>query len=246
MSTTIAPAQDYLTAHLTPAANRVRVLGNKLLRVMTQLTGEVLAPADAQHLALSAAFEAFLDLGGDVDAPQTFDWSGREDELIKRGLLNLKRETLRGDSEFSDISARLTNRRNAAFVDGYRWSAWEGPMTLTNATSTGKSSTTALPEYSTELTTDRQFTEEKVASFEEDLREVLDAQSFQWLVERHRDEVSQYEQIDRFVAANPEYAGPAGRKRAEAYINKKVSRARQRAAALLADKWSGIAQDVTV
>lgn len=234
-------AADTLEQRLTPTAVRIRTVGFKLIRLMTNLTGNMLTAEDVRHLTLTAAFEAFLELGGDPANPDTFAWDDKSLLLERRGLLWLKRETLGRGSEFGDISSRLTVRKGFAFVEGSRWDAWLY-IQSTVAACRPQSGTN---EYIREVDQERDLRETNFVDFLEDLRDVLDAQVFQWLVERYRDDVSQQVQVDRFVAATPAYQDAGGRKRAEDYINKRVSRARKRAAALLADKWAETAKDVT-
>lgn len=243
-----------LQSYLTPTATRIRTVGFRLIKLMTGLTGQVLSHADVEHLALTAAFEGFLELGGVPEAPESFDWPGHATSLEKRGLLWLKRETLGRQSEFGDVATRLSPRKTGAFVDTYRWSAWKhvtfSPHNQMPGTSHIGSELRSMAcaerlEYLEPTAQDAAIDAPDLSAFLRDLASVLDAQSFQWLVERFRDGVSQTEQIARFIAATPSYQGEGGQKRAEDYINKKVSRARKRAAAVLGDRWAAVAREVT-
>lgn len=237
-----------LEALLAPTALRIRTVGFRLIKLMTSLTGQHLAPEDIQHLALTAAFEGFLELGGNPETPDTFDWDGSTTALEKRGLLWLKRETLGRNSEFGDVATRLSPRKTGAFVEAYRWTAWQyaafeqpGRRSAVTAFSGG----VVRLEYPQPLPQDTAFETPDLSTFLTDLAAVLDTQSFQWLVERFRDGVTQNEQIARLVAETPSYQTEGGWKRAENYVNKKVSRARKRAAAVLGDRWATVAREVS-
>lgn len=242
MSTSaLTPAAGSLEARLVPVAHRIRTVGFRLIKVMTKLTGVMLTPDEVQHLSLTAAFEAYLELGGDPERPTEFDFAGRAQELEKAGLRWLKRETVGRNTEFGDITTRLSSRKMTAFVESYRWSAWA--YATTEARSSEPKAERPL-EYAAPVEQERAMMASQIHAFSDDLKAVLDPQSYQWLIERFRDDVTQTEQIDRFIAANPSYQDATGRLRAENYINQKVSRARRRAAAMLADKWATTAREV--
>lgn len=233
---------DLLTDLLTPTAIRIRTVGFKLVKLMTKLTGNMLTKEDVQHFVLSAAFEAFLDLGGNPDQPNDFDWPGNTLALEKRGLRWLRREVVGRQSEFGEVTARLKNRKNTAFVDCYRWTAW----TYENFNSSRAVTHNSVGfEYTTVSDAERSLQEEEVGSFITDLKGALDEREFRWLIERYIEGVPQSVQIDRVVAENPEYQLPNGRKRAEGFLNVAIWRARERAKAVLGAKWREVAQDVT-
>jgi hypothetical protein len=200
---------------------------------------------DIDHLTFCAAFEAFLELGGNPEAPEAFDWNNQTKDLEKRGLLWLRRETIGRKTEFGEIATRVAPRKNSAFIEGYRWSAWTHQEPQYADHHDTRHGPQAVLEYVQFPEQERNMREEEVSKFEADLRLVVtDAQALQWLLERFRDGISQNDQIERFVAQNPSYQGPGGRLRAEGYISKKISRARQRASTLLASKWKDLAHEV--
>lgn len=238
-------AQQYLVSSLLPIGKRIKAVGFKHIKRMTRLTGHMMTHQDVDHLALSAAFEAFLELGGDPNNPQAFNWNANSKALEKRGLLWLRRETIGRKTEFGDISTRVAARLNSAFVEGYRWSAWTY-QSVNDKNFTGEKHKGYNPlEYVAYTDQETTMIAHDVEKFVDDLKfAVEDEQALTWLLERFRDGVNQNEQIDRLVAQTPKYQGPGGRAKAEAYIHKKISRARQRAAALLAPKWQDLAREV--
>lgn len=232
---------DLLTSLLTPSSIRIRTVGFKLVKLMTKLTGNMLTKDDVQHFVLSAAFEAFLDLGGNPDAPEAFDWAANELTLEKRGLRWLRKEVVGRKSEFGEVTARLKNRKNSAFVDCYRWTAW----TYENFNSSRAiAHNTVGFEYTVPSDADKALQEEEVGMFVDDLKKTLNEREFQWLIERYVEGLPQSVQIDRLVSENPEYQTADGRKRAEGFLNVAIWRARERAKAVLGDKWREIAKDV--
>jgi hypothetical protein len=239
-------AQQFLVSSLAPVGKRIKTVGFKHVKRMTRLTGHMMTHQDIDHLTFSAAFEAFLELGGNPDKPEEFDWNGRTKDLEKRGLLWLRRETIGRKTEFGEIATRVATRLNSAFVEGYRWSAWSYQPSGGESTGTGKGHGRASAlEYVAPIPQETMLIEQELEGFESDLRGVIeDEQALKWVLERFRDGVSQNEQIERFVEVNPKYQGPGGRQRAEAYIHKKISRARQRASILLEEKWHDLAREV--
>lgn len=235
-------AQQFLVSSLAPVGKRIKTVGFKLIKRMTRLTGHMMTHQDIDHLTFSAAFEAFLELGGSPEAPEAFDWDANQKDLEKKGLLWLRRETIGRKTEFGEIATRMSTRLNSAFLEGYRWSAWSYQSSVSGKHDTAKHPTL---DYVAPTPQDTLLLHNEVDAFETDLRGAIqDEQALQWVLERFRDGVSQKEQIESFVTLNPKYQGPGGRTRAEAYIHKKISRARQRAAALLAPKWQELAREV--
>lgn len=237
-----------LETYLAPSATHIRKVGFNLVRLMSGLTHEMLSRNDLTHLSMLAAFHAFIDLGGDPEHPDDFDWSAKRGELETTGLAWLRKDTIGRGSDFSDITKRFASRLSAAFVDTYRWSAWKFLSPGLKPEGQGSSSHSVSKRFALEYLepseAECELQAEEVHSFVDALREVTDPQTFQWLVERHRDGVSQETQVDQFIAEHPEYAGETGRVRARNYIDQRISRARRKAADRLDPSWARLAQDV--
>lgn len=69
-----------------------------------------------------AVFEAFIALGGDVEAPGKFDWSS--DALFTRALAELEQDTRGKGSAYHDAVNRLRPRADRSTVAQYQWTAW--------------------------------------------------------------------------------------------------------------------------
>lgn len=248
---TTAVAVPCLTDFLAPVSERIRQLCAKtLLRTMAKLTGEPLEQSDYRHHADTAAFEAFIDLGGNVDDPAGFDFEGQYDALVARAMKHLRRELVGRESVFGDIHMRQSARQNRAIVDGDSWSAWKYAGVEETEYVDG-----ALLGSANDVTEqDRHLYELELRRMDAILRSKLTANEYRWLIERDRDGVSQDVQIATLVEADrlgqikrhgnsKGYQGPDGRKRAETYINTTVTRARQKAAAILGQEWQGLLQE---
>lgn len=240
---------QYLVAKLDVAAEQIRTVGFKLIKLMSNLTGTMLSQEDVRHYALSAAFDAFIELGGDPNQPNDFAWDDADcaEALVKTGLTCMRRELIGRKTEFGDVATRLTQRKDGAFVDRYQWTAWETTFPVPERRKgRGTIAAMEMSEYMVATEQERRLEEQELFTFEDDLRQALadDEEAFQWLVERHRDGVPQDEQIDRFVAQHPAYQGTGGRRRAENYINQRISRARKKAARRLRRKWEVFALEV--
>lgn len=60
--------------------------------------GEAENSQDFRSLALSCAFLSFVEMGGDIDHPDAFDWETRWPELLNNTTRRLDRELTRGQS----------------------------------------------------------------------------------------------------------------------------------------------------
>jgi hypothetical protein len=75
-----------------------------------------------RHYGAVAAFLAFADMGGSVDAPDTFDWTSKD--LFRRTLSHLQTLTLGSQSDVYDRLMRTRQRLTGSQVKELQWDAW--------------------------------------------------------------------------------------------------------------------------
>lgn len=241
-----APPSDRLVAALEPSMARVRTLGYRFFKIASKLTGDYLTAEDVDHLCRMAVFEAFLQLGGQVDAPEAFDFTAHTVALERLGLRALRHATLGAKSEYGAAGRRLSLRKDGAMVSALRWDAWThlGIVGDEHHVGTDARRVTAAvsEEYVAPNPVEADILAERISTFASALEQVVSPTAFRWLIERYRDGVTIRTQAERLMAERPEYAGDF--QRAANYIDQTISRARRKAAVALGAEWGALAADV--
>lgn len=239
-------AEQFLMQSLSPIAARARQLVINVARVATKLTGASFDEKSYRALSESAAFFAFVDLGGDSAVPEQFPWSERRRELVRAATLRLQRDLRGRHSECGDVMRRLKPRLDRRGIEGDAWTAWKnisdtpvGPTTV-NAPNAAFFGASEAPEQ------EQRLHEKELMGIGEALRAVLTPTEHRVLTERYLEGVTQYEQIDRLIASDVRYQGPGGYARAENYLNVIASRARKKARERLGSEWKAITEGIAV
>jgi hypothetical protein len=170
------------------------------------------------HYGTTAAFMAFVELGGSPDDPDTFDWSSPK--LRTLALKTLQQLTIGSKSDVYDYMRRGRIRRNGADVAELSWSLWQ--------TSTYDSAN--VPDYREQLIGD--------------LSKVLNHNEVTWLVGKYCDRRSTAELAKDLIAKDPRYQTEDGLVRAVRKIDTAIHRAKRKARQSLDPRWQFLAQEV--
>lgn len=128
-------------------------------------------------LSESAAFLAFIEMGGDSDRPEAFPWEEQLGKLVTTATAHVKRDLEEKGSEFHDHEHRTKIRKDAACVEQYQWDCWRG--------------------RSDEERHDHEHLADQLAPLIPELRQKLEARDVEILLWRHVDGLSQAEIADR-------------------------------------------------
>jgi hypothetical protein len=191
---------------------------------------------DVHHLILSALFEAYLELGGDADRPDLFEWEKNRGALVHAGVRWLRRELLGRSSQAYLMHRNLKVRKDAHMLDEYRWNAWDNIADVSHRHSARVSTYLAPPEA------EKVLFDESVEPFAGELARVLSPTAYRLIVERYRDGIPVSEQVKWVQQAFPKYEGDF--KRTSNFIDKTISRARKKAATALKNHWAVVAREV--
>jgi hypothetical protein len=235
-----APAA--LLAYLAPVVERAGQLCFRIMRDAERLTGDEMARAEYRHHVAASAVLAYVDLGGDCDAPDAFDWDAAREALLSRTMAHLRATIVGKASDFRDVQNRCTPRREVALDPAAQWTQWR----------VGGEDRRALRRRSLlggnlrggDAAADEALAEEALADLPAALAGVLSPTEWTWVVERYRDGVPQTAQIAALVARDPRYQGEGGAARAENRINVAVHRAKRKARERLGARWAALAAEV--
>jgi hypothetical protein len=75
-------------------------------------------------LSESASYLAFVELGGNRDTPEKFDWKHLENALVTRGTAHMRRDLQEKGSLSHDVFRRNTLRLDGALNECSQWDAW--------------------------------------------------------------------------------------------------------------------------
>lgn len=75
-------------------------------------------------LSESASFLAFVELGGDVDRPDDFDWAAQADVMVTKATAHVRRDLQEKGSDSHDVHQRNKFRQDGSLNEMSRWDAW--------------------------------------------------------------------------------------------------------------------------
>lgn len=117
-------AETALVAHLTPVARQATKRLQPARRKVSAKTG-VCDRQEYADTALSSAFEAFVQLGGDPEHPDAFPWAEQEPALLDT-TIRLLRDYLRNGTGYADQQLRA-RPRTATPQTRVVWDSWKQP-----------------------------------------------------------------------------------------------------------------------
>lgn len=243
---------DVLAIKCTEATKRVCTLCAPLRYAIQFANGHSrITDAEWQHLGSVASFMAFVQLGGNPDLPEQFDWLS--DKYLRLCANLLQGYTLGRNSDSYDQMRRDRSRRPGALVQELRWTAWTVPSSRTaytdetglfrfgKETRSGKSQNDCYYDFCEQA--DRVEIAEEVAL---ELTRVLRPQEAVWLIRRYRDGETTAALAEELIKKNAKYQTDGGLLRAIRYIDVVVHRAKKKARAKLAPMWRAIAEEVAL
>lgn len=228
---------------------RLTVLGQRARRVAARYfqyarrgTNNMISDAEWHQHGLAAAYLAFVECGGDPDAPDTFNWDNPQ--LLPITLKHLRAAILGQGSDFIDIHQRNQARKTGACNDSLAWDAWRAGV---EQSPKGKHTDSPAPitgEYYAHDAFDQAPREYTAESLMWALAKVLKPQEVFWLIRRYRDNVPQDALAKELCERDQRYQDDTGHARAINYINVTIHRAKKRAQRALGSKWQALALEV--
>lgn len=222
-------------------------LGSFVFRQVNQQLDDPLTADDwAQHGRV-AAFLAFIQMGGDGDRPDDFDWTSKD--FTRRALSVLQQLTLGSQSDVYDRIMRARSRRTVCQVDELAWDTWQH---VSADDFSGHRSFEDVCAKDDNRATDKskRYVQEAVArpilddTLVTELTKNLNPQEAVWLIRRYRDGIPTAVLAEELVKKSPKYQTEDGFTRAVRCIDVAVYRARGKARKILGDHWQRLAQEV--
>jgi hypothetical protein len=223
--------------------------GGFVRRQVNNQSEEPLTSEDwAQHGRV-AAFLAFVQMGGNGDAPDTFDWDS--EELLKRSLSVLQQLTLGSSSDVYDRIMRGRQRLAAKAVEELRWDAWASASVddITGQRGFDEAAQADALRHGAGNERYQEFERNQAQTQLDDLlvqelTHKLKPQEAVWLIRRYRDGVPTAVLARELVKKDEKYQTADGFTRAVRCIDVAVHRARAKARALLDAQWHSMAKEV--
>jgi hypothetical protein len=245
-STTANEKDSLLLSLLLPTIDQLMTATEPLARYVNgRVTGSPRADkGELRRTCESAAFLAFVALGGDVESPSTFDFTLNAHALFDAAKEDVKQTFSGKGSTYSDLSNRWRHRVPGAQNTELKWSAWE-------SAGRGEDDTHIMH---TEMidTSDDPFLPKCVSadwtagSLIEAITEAVGAEDARLMV-RHYIEGVEVETIAREVLAAQGNSKPAPDvlRTARYTLYQRLCRIRQRCAKRMGDAWAMRAGEVS-
>jgi hypothetical protein len=182
------------------------------------------ARADFAANAQMAVFLAFRQLGGDVSAPEAFDWVGQRESLFHAARALLRQSELGELSDHYDARQRSLPRVLDAHVS--QADCWRYGDEQLDPAAVGVGDATYCPQEAA-------YYETELKQLLPRLRARLTPREYALLERHYLQGVRQVEMAREIAASDPRYAGPQGVKRAENMIHKAMERAQRHARELV-------------
>lgn len=230
---------------LRAVADDAKRLSYKLLKVRTKLTGEFLTQDALAHESYTAAFEAFIAAGGDVEQWAEFPWEAEHDTLVQAALKELRATLVGKTSTFGDVRSRLQERPNRAINAQDAWTAWAAPEVSAGRAAKGQPASARLTpvlsgEYLGKTQQEQDLAERELSGLAEALSAILKPRERDFLLSHYQDGVPQIE-LARQLVADGTYTDEA---KASNYVYVVIHRAKRKAAALLATRWKDLVGEI--
>lgn len=231
-----------LMAELVDVATLARRKTASIARTVYGALGEHVDRDEFRQYSETAAFLAYVDLGGDADHPETFHWADRHKELLRRTQHHLRRLLRATDKNDYEERNRARHRPERASVDEFCWDAWRQAVYLTIPKSGDRDPDTAVSHQvglSDTTEQERLIRSTMLQELGVALADVLSNEDLELLRQHYFEGKSQRELAALIAKHRSERAILA----AENVINKRMSRARQRARERLANHWRKLLEE---
>jgi hypothetical protein len=223
-------------------------LGGFVRRQLNKKLEEPISDTDWQQHGRVAVFLAFLNLDGNPDRPDGFDWYAKS--FVAKALSILQQITIGSESDVYDRIVRCRQRRSARNVDELRWDCWA------SASLDDIAGHRAVEDFSLDLmaptSLEQMYEFERAAArpqvddaLVQELTKNLKPQEAVWLIRRYRDGVPTAILAEELCRKNVKYQTPDGQVRAIRCIDVAVHRARAKARKFLNSRWQQLAAEVS-
>jgi DNA-directed RNA polymerase specialized sigma24 family protein len=226
-----ASSSAFLINALAPIATIARRKTASIARTVYASFGEHVNRDEFKIFSETSAFLAYLDLGGTADKPELFAWDQQQRELL-RGTQHHLRKLLRA-TDMNDYEERNRSRcrPERASVDEFRWDAWRQAASDTSNVDRPRGSSNNAQSHDAEQ--ERAMHEEELQELGKVLAQVLSADDLDLITQHYFEGKTQREIAAAMATGGSERELLA----AENLVNKRMSRARERARKRLADHW---------
>lgn len=239
---------DLWTPLLEPVARSLRVTNGRLLADLFRKTSgaqDAATIAEFTQASVTAVFEAFLDLGGDVENPHAFDWIGQRGALLRAAKEHLREAVTGHGSTYAQYRSRYLQRVHVIKASKHAWTAWDrmyepassdvGSAELMGSKNTSRAQP-ARRDYVSDQ--DLHLHNQMVAGLEGAVRAAVSPQQADFLIAHYLHDRPQIEIArERLSAQGISTPTEQQLRREENAVNRTLTRARQSAAARLPDVW---------
>ena len=217
-------------ARLESLAAHVRCIGSRVARTSWRMHHAPVQLREYREYSLTAAYEAFVALGGDPEHPDEFPWDDRYGELKKAAVRALRRRLRSENENDTDEARRNYPRREVACLDCYRWDAWgDVSEARQRRVCEADDDRPVNHVYQPEVCSD---TEPALARLAATVAECLSREDLE-LVTRHY-----FQQVpQRVLAAELAVVRGSTPEQAETLVNVRLHRARRKLRRALGDLW---------
>lgn len=231
--------------------DRVCSYGNMIRRTAAARYDYRTTDTEWRHLGQVAVFEAFLELGGDCDSPERFDWASAS--LVRKAVSLLQKMCIGSHSDIYDYILRGRVRLAGAHNEELQWDSWRdatvtdaaGDRDLVNGQADlglhAQAQTGSQRYYDFDSRAHRAPINEEIVF---QLTSLLRPQEAVWLIRRYRDGEPTAAIARELVEKEPRYQAADGFTRASRYVDVVVHRAKKKARSLLEPQWGQLAQEV--
>lgn len=239
---------DLWTPLLEPAARSLRMANGRLLADLFRKTAgsqDAATIAEFTQASLAAVFEAFLDLGGDVENPEAFEWAAQRGALLRAAREHLREAVTGNGSTYSQYRSRYLQRVHVIRASKHAWTAWDrmyepASSDVGSAELMGFKNTSRAQPARHDYVPDQELHlhAQMVAGLEGAVRAAVSPQQADFLIAHYLHDRPQIE-IARERLTAQGIAAPTEQelRREENAVNRTLTRARQSAAARLPAVW---------
>jgi DNA-directed RNA polymerase specialized sigma24 family protein len=243
----MVPAESFLVAQLKEIGAVARRQTHRVAAAVYHSNGEAVDKAEFITYSETAAYLAFIELGGQPECPESFEWQGRRTELLRATQRELRKILKGADQGFDDARLRSRHRPDRASVQEFQWSSWarlphtkgidrihHGRRSIED--DTGREYVAVAPSCDT--STISHELDVALQQLSAVMAEELSESELALLTEHYFEGRSQCELARELAATSPLYAGkPDGEARAYNAVMVKTHRARRKLKTILGEPW---------
>lgn len=230
--------------------NRICNLAQLVRRMVEDKTDTELSVDTWREHGLTAAFLAFVEVGGDSTDPDGIDW--QSPELLRVALRVLQKQVLGSESDVYDVLMRERTRKVGSRVTALGWDAWTEVSLADDLGHTREHDghiSAAGSDVDAVAYRYQDFVAEHTRpqlddTFAFELTRLLRPQEAVWLIRRYRDGEPTSVLAHELVQRDAKYQTADGFARATTYIDVVVHRAKKKARRVLDSGWRDLALEV--